>query len=114
MPLPVSSVKTWVRSLSIRLPIPDSLPRKESDFLGGRHIKSPPQGQFTEGVGVSQIKYDDVSLFPLSVRGPGAGKMSEKKNKKKRAAEGDRRLDFCLKSFYDSHDYPSFMQTLVS
>jgi hypothetical protein len=35
--------------------------------------------------------------------------MSEKKNEKKRAAEGDRRLDFCLKSFYDSHDSPNLM-----
>jgi hypothetical protein len=41
--------------------------------------------------------------------GPGAGEMSEKENKKKRATEGDRRLDFCLKSFYDNHDSPSLM-----
>jgi hypothetical protein len=52
-------------------------------------------------------------VLHYSVRGTGAGKMSEKKNQKKTAAEGDRRLDFCLKSFYDKHDSPTFMQTLV-
>jgi hypothetical protein len=48
-------------------------------------------------------------VLHYSVRGTGAGKMSEKKNQKKTAAEGDRRLDFCLKSFYDSHDSPNLM-----